>query len=519
VSKKDADKDLFSDDEDKEKEALKGIVDFEPGFVVLDNGLQLGVYSRHKSTQDLLVLLDEKHLEQAFEILTTDAPPAKRPYKKKKTGDLSDLPAIPDEATQAYYHSWNRRQNDVLVRQQQNSGTAGDGHQQEAEAPEAAPGHPPATTEPAVAAEGPPSAPTGGDFMQSGFNEGQQHEGYHRLVPPASWMPGGAEAAPPDAAQYTGGGCCPEQGTWVHGIHPRAALELQLRFLDLVFRRALELHPPWFLDLVFRRALELHLIRLLDLVFRPALELHLRFLDLVFRRALELHLRFLDLVFRAALELHLIRLLELVLRAAVELHLRFLDLVLRRALDLHLWFPDLKHRLGFGAKDLQPRAAGNLVVGRCIRQLAAAILLVGKAFGWIQPPEWGGHGAAAQMMPPEWGGHGATAEMPPPAEDPMTAPGVPGKATTSCPGPVRVSSGGTMRAGPMEGGGHVQPAPKLQSGWLPRMVTLLAALDMGDRDRVAYLRWKFSEHSSVKELLRQHKRVVAQSGYDPRYDF
>ena len=97
VTKKDADKDLFSDDEDKEKEALKGIVDFEPGFVVLDTGLQLGVYSRHKSTHDLLVLLDEKHLEQAFEILTTDAPPPKRPYKKKKTGDLSDLPAIPDE--------------------------------------------------------------------------------------------------------------------------------------------------------------------------------------------------------------------------------------------------------------------------------------------------------------------------------------------------------------------------------------------------------------------------------------
>ena len=97
VTKKDADKDLFSDDEDKEKEALKGIVDFEPGFVVLDNGLQLGVCSRHKSTQDLLVLLDEKHLEQAFEILTTDAPPPKRPYKKKKTGDLSELPPIPDE--------------------------------------------------------------------------------------------------------------------------------------------------------------------------------------------------------------------------------------------------------------------------------------------------------------------------------------------------------------------------------------------------------------------------------------
>ena len=43
------------------------------------------------------------------------------------------------EATQAYYHSWNRRQNDVLVRLQQSSGTAGDGHQQEAAA-EAAPG-------------------------------------------------------------------------------------------------------------------------------------------------------------------------------------------------------------------------------------------------------------------------------------------------------------------------------------------------------------------------------------------
>ena len=65
----------------------------------------------------------------------------------------------------------------------------------------------------------------------------------------------------------------------------------------------------------------------------------------------------------------------------------------------------------------------------------------------------------------------------------------------------------------------MQPVPKLQSGWLPRMVTLLAALDMNDKERIAYLRWKFSEHSSVKELLRQHKRVVAQSGYDPRYDF
>ena len=75
-----------------------------------------------------------------------------------------------------------------------------------------------------------------------------------------------------------------------------------------------------------------------------------------------------------------------------------------------------------------------------------------------------------------------------------------------------------MRAGPMEGGGGSN-VPKLQSGWLPRVVALLAAMDMGDSDRVAYLRWKFSEHSSVKELLRQHKRVVAQNGYDPRYDF
>ena len=168
----------------------------------------------------------------------------------------------------------------------------------------------------------------------------------------------------------------------VHGIHPRAALELQLRFLGpWCFGGLWSCTHHGFWTWCFGGLWSFTLIRLLDLVFRPALELHLRFLDLVFRRALELHLRFLDLVFRAALELHLIRLLELVLRAAVELHLRFLDLVLRRALDLHLWFPDLKHRLGFGAKDLQPRAAGNLVVGRCIRQLAAAILLVGKAFG------------------------------------------------------------------------------------------------------------------------------------------
>ena len=55
-----------------------------------------------------------------------------------------------------------------------------------------------------------------------------------------------------------------------------------------------------------------------------------------------------------------------------------------------------------------------------------------------------------------------------------------------------------MRAGPMEGGSQV---PKLQSGWLPRVIALLAAMDMGDSDRVAYLRWKFSEHPSVKELL------------------
>ena len=51
------------------------------------------------------------------------------------------------------------------------------------------------------------------------------------------------------------------------------------------------------------------------------------------------------------------------------------------------------------------------------------------------------------------------------------------------------------------------------------MIALLAAHDLGDMDRVAYLRAKFSEHSSVKELLRRHKRHMQQHGYDPQYDF
>ena len=140
----------------------------------------------------------------------------------------------------------------------------------------------------------------------------------------------------------------------VHGVHRRAALELELRFLELVPRAALELHLLWFLDLVFR----------------TALELHLRFLQLVLQAALELQARFLELVLQAALELHQ-RLMELVLQAALQLHLqRLMDLV------------NGSHRLAAGAKDLLPRAAGSLVVGRCIRQVAAAILVVAKASGW-----------------------------------------------------------------------------------------------------------------------------------------
>ena len=145
----------------------------------------------------------------------------------------------------------------------------------------------------------------------------------------------------------------------VHGVHRRAALELELRFLELVPRAALELHLLWFLDLVFR----------------TALELHLRFLQLVLQAALELQPRFLELVLQAALELHQ-RLMELVLQAALQLHQRLMDLV------------NGSHRLAAGAKDLLPRAAGNLVVGRCIRQLAAAILVVAKASGWGFCPTW-----------------------------------------------------------------------------------------------------------------------------------
>ncbi|OLP78562.1 hypothetical protein AK812_SmicGene41256, partial [Symbiodinium microadriaticum] len=386
VTKKDADKDLFSDDEDKEKEALKGIVDFEPGFVVLDTGLQLGVYSRHKSTHDLLVLLDEKHLEQAFEILTTDAPPAKRPYKKKKTGDLSDLPAIPDEVPEQQQQQQQQQQTSHQEPEQPDEPNV-------AEEPAAAgtiPGDPAGFVEQVhMAATGFPN-PSTGQAVPAGFPPAP------RVVPPtevpASWMAAGAGYM--QNAEYHGGGCC-----HVHGVHRRAALELELRFLELVPRAALELHLLWFLDLVFR----------------TALELHLRFLQLVLQAALELQPRFLELVLQAALELHQ-RLMELVLQAALQLHQRLMDLV------------NGSHRLAAGAKDLLPRAAGNLVVGRCIRQLAAAILLVAKASG-MHPPEWGGHGAHAEMMPPEWGGPGAPAETNAAgcAEDQMTAPGVSGE--------------------------------------------------------------------------------------------
>ncbi|CAE7752946.1 unnamed protein product [Symbiodinium necroappetens] len=115
------------------------------------------------------------------------------------------------EATQAYYHSWNRRQNDVLVRQQQRSQQEPEEPHEpnEPEEPTAAPtipGGPAAFVDQVhMAATGVPkpstgqAVPAGPEAMQSGSPAGPPHEGFPpapRVVPPtevpASWTAAGA---------------------------------------------------------------------------------------------------------------------------------------------------------------------------------------------------------------------------------------------------------------------------------------------------------------------------------------
>ncbi|CAE7455990.1 unnamed protein product [Symbiodinium microadriaticum] len=110
--------------------------------------------------------------------------------------------ATQSEATQAYYYSWNRRQNDVLTRiqqqqqQQQMSGHGGDGIHREPEEPEpeepkepdipaAAPANPAVgfVQQVHMAATGVPmpgteqAVPAGPEAMQTGSPAGPAHEG------------------------------------------------------------------------------------------------------------------------------------------------------------------------------------------------------------------------------------------------------------------------------------------------------------------------------------------------------
>ena len=51
------------------------------------------------------------------------------------------------------------------------------------------------------------------------------------------------------------------------------------------------------------------------------------------------------------------------------------------------------------------------------------------------------------------------------------------------------------------------------------MIALLAALDNQDWDRVNYLRARFSEHPTIRELLQRHKDHLRRHGLDAQYDF
>ena len=55
------------EDEDSRTDAKS--IEIEECFVTLDNGLQCGVQKKHKSTHDLLVLMETKHLDLFFSLI------------------------------------------------------------------------------------------------------------------------------------------------------------------------------------------------------------------------------------------------------------------------------------------------------------------------------------------------------------------------------------------------------------------------------------------------------------------
>ena len=55
------------EDEDSKNDAKT--IEIEECFVTLDNGLQCGAQKKHKSTHDLLVLMETKHLDLFFSLI------------------------------------------------------------------------------------------------------------------------------------------------------------------------------------------------------------------------------------------------------------------------------------------------------------------------------------------------------------------------------------------------------------------------------------------------------------------
>ena len=60
---------------------------------------------------------------------------------------------------------------------------------------------------------------------------------------------------------------------------------------------------------------------------------------------------------------------------------------------------------------------------------------------------------------------------------------------------------------------------KLQSGWQPRTIALIAAIQNHDTSRVNYLIKKFTEDPDLASRLQRHRQHVANHGWDPQYDY
>ena len=62
-------------------------------------------------------------------------------------------------------------------------------------------------------------------------------------------------------------------------------------------------------------------------------------------------------------------------------------------------------------------------------------------------------------------------------------------------------------------------AEKTKGGWMNRMVSMLAAIEGEQWQRVNYLAGKFSKHHAMVKPLAAHKKHVEKWGYDAKYDY